>query len=519
MSVQQVGNYEIVRLLARGGMAVVYLVRQPALDREVVLKRLDLDSDDPTLAQRFVHEARLAATLDHPNIVTLFDFFEHDGVPYIAMEYVAGGSLRSLIGRLGPAQVYGLVEGVLAGLGHAERRQIAHRDLKPENLLLTSRGDVKIADFGIARAYNALTPRLTMAGIAVGTPAYMAPEQAMDEPLGPYTDLYALGVIVYELLAGRPPFDADTPVGVLYSHVHRPVPPLAALVPEPRPALCEWVEWLLSKTPAERPQSAAEAWDALEEIAVAELGPYWRRGMSITAPEPEEPPPAEEPATTATGETVALVGEPTPRQPTPIPARRHAAAPRDRRGRRVRRGRRGRRLRRAVGGRPTRQAAAGHAHGRRDAVRLQRGRPPGARRRDAARRAPRTSGDQRRRARAPRPRAPVARDHRGERGRRRPAQGQRRVRIRARQRRLRPRRERRPRHRHTGQEPGLGALREAGRDPRRPRGTSSPPPRWGSPAGPAATGTCSWAATSTTTATTTSSSARPASCRRLAAPA
>ena len=100
MSAQQVGNYEIVRMLARGGMAVVYLVRQPALDREVVLKRLDLESDDPTLAQRFVGEARLAATLDHPNIVTLFDFFEDDGVPYIAMEYVAGGSLRTLMGRL-----------------------------------------------------------------------------------------------------------------------------------------------------------------------------------------------------------------------------------------------------------------------------------------------------------------------------------------------------------------------------------------------------------------------------------
>src|SRR5215216_6396812 len=103
MSAARVGNYEIVRLLARGGMSVVYLVRQPALDREVVLKRLDLESDDPTLAQRFVGEARLAATLDHQNIVTLFDFFEDDGEPYIAMEYVAGGSLRGLIGRLRPA--------------------------------------------------------------------------------------------------------------------------------------------------------------------------------------------------------------------------------------------------------------------------------------------------------------------------------------------------------------------------------------------------------------------------------
>ncbi len=161
MSADRVGNYEIVRMLARGGMAVVYLVRQPALDRDVVLKRLDLEGGDPALAQRFVREARLAATLDHPNVVTLFDFFEHDGVPYIAMEYVAGGSLRELVGRLELPQVCGVVEGVLAGLGHAERQGIAHRDLKPENLLLTRRGTVKIADFGIARAYNALTQRLT----------------------------------------------------------------------------------------------------------------------------------------------------------------------------------------------------------------------------------------------------------------------------------------------------------------------------------------------------------------------
>jgi len=170
MNAQQVGNYEIVRMLARGGMAVVYLVRQPALDREVVLKRLDLESDDPTLAQRFVGEARLAATLDHPNVVTLFDFFEHDGVPYIAMEYVAGGSLRTLMGRLQLPQLFGLAEGILAGLDHAEQRAIAHRDLKPENLLLTRGGRVKIADFGIARAYNALTERLTRTSLSIGTP-------------------------------------------------------------------------------------------------------------------------------------------------------------------------------------------------------------------------------------------------------------------------------------------------------------------------------------------------------------
>ena len=281
MSTQRVGSYEIVRMLARGGMAVVYLVRQPALDREVVLKRLDLERDDPTLAQRFVREARLAAALDHPNIVTLFDFFEHDGVPYIAMEYVNGGSLRSLVGTLDLPQVLGVLEGALAGLAHAERRGIAHRDLKPENVLVTRRGNVKIADFGIARAYNALSQRLTVTGKAMGTPVYMAPEQAMDEAIGPQTDLYALGVIVYELLTGRPPFESDSPMGVLYCHVHKPPPPLPHSLP---PAVREWVGRLLEKAPADRPPSAGAAWQALEEIAVSELGPYWRRAAAITIP-------------------------------------------------------------------------------------------------------------------------------------------------------------------------------------------------------------------------------------------
>jgi tRNA A-37 threonylcarbamoyl transferase component Bud32 len=315
LSGQRVGSYEIVRMLARGGMAVVYLVRQPALDREVVLKRLDLERDDPTLAQRFVREARLAAALDHPNIVTLFDFFEHDGVPYIAMEYVNGGSLRSLVGTLDLPQVLGVLEGALAGLAHAERRGIAHRDLKPENVLVTRRGNVKIADFGIARAYNALSQRLTVTGKAMGTPVYMAPEQAMDEPIGPQTDLYALGVIVYELLAGRPPFESDTPMGVLYCHVHKPPPPLPPTLP---PAVREWVAWLLKKAPADRPASAGAAWQALEEIAVAELGPYWRRAAAITIPTGGHEPPRDE---DGEQESTAEATTPTPTLPLPAPAK------------------------------------------------------------------------------------------------------------------------------------------------------------------------------------------------------
>ena len=295
-------------------MATVFLVHQPALDRNVVLKRLDLDSEDPRIAQRFVQEARLAARLDHPNIVTLFDFFEDGGVAYIAMEYVAGGSLRPLVGALTLPQVFGVAEGMLAGLRHAERHGIAHRDLKPENVLLTGQGGVKIADFGIARAYNALTGRLTSTGMAVGTPAYMAPEQAQDMPIGPQTDLYAVGVIVYELLAGRPPFEADTPVAVLYSHVHVPPPPLTGV---PR-AVRGWVERLLAKPPADRPQSAAEAWDALEEIAVAELGPYWRRDSPIFGSEQEPTVLLREDATTAIAPAAAR----------PAPSRSASRSPR-----------------------------------------------------------------------------------------------------------------------------------------------------------------------------------------------
>src|SRR3954470_4660192 len=266
-------------------MAVVFLAHQPALDRDVALKRLDLQTADPTVVQRFVREARLAAALDHPNVVTLFDFFEDGGVPYIAMEYVGGGSLRPLVGTLSLPQIFGVLEGMLAGLAHAETAGIAHRDLKPENVLITRGGGTKIADFGIARAYGALTVSLTGTDSAIGTPAYMAPEQALNEPIGPYTDLYALGVIAYELLAGRTPFEPGrTPMTVLYSQVHTAPPPLREIAPDVPEAVCDWVAWALAKKPSDRPESAAQAWESLEEIAVSKLGPYWgRAGASAPA--------------------------------------------------------------------------------------------------------------------------------------------------------------------------------------------------------------------------------------------
>jgi len=193
-----VGRYEILREVGRGGMAMVYLARQTDLDRFVALKELGaFHASDPSFAQRFLRESRVAGSLSHPNIVTVHDYFEHEGTPYIAMEYVERGSLRPHIGRMTLAQIGGVLEGLLAGLTNAEANGIVHRDLKPENLMVTSDGRVKIADFGIAKATTAVNAGSfkTATGMMVGTPSYMAPEQAPAGQVGPYTDLYALGVM------------------------------------------------------------------------------------------------------------------------------------------------------------------------------------------------------------------------------------------------------------------------------------------------------------------------------------
>ena len=207
---ERVGPYEIVGQIGRGGMAVVYLAEQPAVRRSVALKELaPFQAADPSLAGRFLQEAMVAGSLNHPNVVMVYDFLEHDGVPYIAMEYLEHGSLRPLVGQLTPAQIGGVLEGLLAGLSHAARKGIVHRDIKPENLLGPPRRgqDRRLRHRG-SQAGSA-AEILTAAGVTVGTPAYMAPEQAMAQEVGPWTDMYQTGVIAYELIAGRAPFPAE----------------------------------------------------------------------------------------------------------------------------------------------------------------------------------------------------------------------------------------------------------------------------------------------------------------------
>ncbi len=287
-----VGRYEILREVGRGGMAMVYLARQTDLDRFVALKELGaFHASDPSFAQRFLRESRVAGSLSHPNIVTVHDYFEHDGTPYIAMEYVERGSLRPYVGRMNLAQIGGVLEGLLAGLTNAESQGIVHRDLKPENLMVTADGRVKIADFGIAKATTKMQTGafLTATGTTVGTPTYMAPEQAMAQDIGPWTDLYSVGCMAFEMFTGNVPFhDSDAPMAILLRHVNEPIAPVKSIRPEVDQRISDWIERLLAKDPTARTQNANDAWDDFEEIVLGLLGPRWRREARLVERESEQ---------------------------------------------------------------------------------------------------------------------------------------------------------------------------------------------------------------------------------------
>jgi serine/threonine protein kinase len=281
---QIVGRYEILREIGRGGMAIVYVARQPDLDRQVALKELSrFHAGSAEYAHRFLRESRMAGSLNHPNIVTVYEYFEHATMPYIAMEYVPRGSMRPYMKRLTLGQIAGALEGMLAGLAHAEAAGIVHRDLKPENIMVTGDGRVKITDFGIARAtQRAGTQYMTATGMTVGTPTYMAPEQAMAGDIGPWSDLYSVGVLSYELVVGHVPFhDTEAPMVILMRHVNERIPSAVEVRPDVDPKLSEWIDSLLVKDPQRRVRHAVDAWEALEDIIVGLLGPLWRRDARL----------------------------------------------------------------------------------------------------------------------------------------------------------------------------------------------------------------------------------------------
>jgi len=321
MQQTNVGPYEVLRKVAEGGMAVVYLAVQPGLDRQVALKELAaFPADEPELAARFVHEARLAGSLTHPHIVTTHDFFVHEDRPYIAMEYVERGSLRPFARVLSLAQVAGVPEGTLSALTHAAGQGIVHRDVKPENVLVTSSGSVKLADFGIAKALNTVVTGnvRTRRSTTIGTPAYMAPEQALSGEATARSDLYAVGVMAYEMVTGRLPFGTpgDTPMAILLGHMQGDFPPADLVEPALDPRIARCIERLMAREPADRPDGPEEAWRELEDAFVAILGPFWRRDAAL----PERPATAwVEPRAATAGRAPGAGGE-VPQQSAPAGA-------------------------------------------------------------------------------------------------------------------------------------------------------------------------------------------------------
>ncbi len=254
------GRYQIVRHLARGGMAEVYLARDLLLDRPVALKVLFPEfATDRSFVERFRREARSAASLNHPNIVSIYDWGEEEGTYFIVMEYVDGLTLRDVIRRQGPLEASRAAEigaDIAAALHFAHVGGVIHRDVKPGNVLITA-SQVKVTDFGIARAGDP-AESLTQAGAVMGTATYFSPEQAQGHVVDPRTDVYSLGVVLYEMVAGRPPFTGDNPVSIAYQHVREePVPP-SRHNPDVPPTFDAIVAKAMAKNRANRYSSAEE---------------------------------------------------------------------------------------------------------------------------------------------------------------------------------------------------------------------------------------------------------------------
>ena len=250
-------------------MGEVYLAHDEVLDRDVALKVLRSHyAGDEEFAERFRREARRAASLSHPNIVQVYDRGEtEDGTSYIAMEYVPGGTLKEQIERRGP---FGTSETAAVGaqiadaLGAAHERGIVHRDIKPQNVLVSASGDLKVTDFGIARVASAVTS--SASGVIFGTAGYISPEQAMGDPAGPASDLYSLGVVLYEMLTGELPFTADNSIAVCMKHVTEPPRPPKQLNPDVSEGMDALVVKLLAKRPADRYAGATGLLNDLERV-------------------------------------------------------------------------------------------------------------------------------------------------------------------------------------------------------------------------------------------------------------
>jgi serine/threonine-protein kinase len=285
------GEFRILRRLGRGGMAEVFLAEQTSLKRNVAVKVLREDRpSDETHLKRFKTEAMAAAALSHPNIVQVYTIGDHEGTHYIAQEYVQGLNLREYVTRKGPPEMQvalHIMKQVAGALQAAHAAGIVHRDIKPENIMLTRRGDVKVADFGLAQlAHDTEGVNLTQVGVTMGTPLYMSPEQVSGRKLDPRSDLYSLGVTCYHMLTGAPPFRGQTALAVAVQHLKQDPDPLENVRGDLPAALCRIVHKMMAKNVEKRYQSAQEVLKDLKRISQGDgAGP----GVAEVEPEPDLP--------------------------------------------------------------------------------------------------------------------------------------------------------------------------------------------------------------------------------------
>ena len=280
MTGRLLGDFRLIRRLGRGAMAEIYLAEQLSLKRRVAVKILKPElANDPTYLQRFEIEAQAAASLVHANIVQIYEVGHVDSRHYIAQEYVQGQNLRDWLARNGPpdlAHALSVMRQVASALAKAAEVGVVHRDIKPENIMITTLGEVKVADFGLARlTREGAANGLTQIGITLGTPLYMSPEQVEGKPLAHRSDIYSFGVTSYQMLAGTPPFSGDTALAVAVQHLKTQPKPLETLRTDLPPALCRLVHTMLVKDPERRCQSARDILRELRRIQIEVFGQDW----------------------------------------------------------------------------------------------------------------------------------------------------------------------------------------------------------------------------------------------------
>jgi serine/threonine protein kinase len=295
------GPYEIVARLGAGGMGEVYRGRDSRLGRDVALKVIAEEfSQDSERIRRFEAEARASGTLSHPNVCAVYDFGRHEGSPYVVMELLEGQDLRALLrgGAIPVRTAMAYVAQVADGLAAAHDKNIVHRDLKPENVFVKKDGQVKVLDFGLAKLTGealagagelSVAPTATGAGVVVGTTAYMAPEQIRGGPVDSRVDVFALGVVLYELLTGRRPFEGATPADVMSAILHQEAAPLSTLRPGVPPPLAWLVRRCLAKDPDRRVQTVRDVRNELEDLLRdMEQGVFWESPVGLKTSQPVE---------------------------------------------------------------------------------------------------------------------------------------------------------------------------------------------------------------------------------------